>query len=419
VEPIPLLDPFRRRSILRKSHYNPFLIPSRYVSIDLISDSGTSAMSSEQWARLTAATESFAFQDSYEYFVDTARRVTGFRHILPVHQGRAAEHILFQYLLKPGDLVLGNNFFETTEENIKNVKAVPFALPDSNRNFPGNMNISKAKKLLQTKKVKMVLITITSNTNGGQPVSHFNIKEIADLTKKYGTILLLDACRFAENGYFNKIRLKIDKPVTEIVRSIFDRADYIYLSNKKDGLANTGGFIGMRDKRDFDLLSEKILLYEGFPSHGGNTGRDLAAMAQGLIEAIDESNLDFRIGQVRHLGEQLKRYRIPVFEPFGGHAIVIHTDRINVPYPGFALAGGVYLEGGIRGGVFGNSFRLAVPRRVYTNDHLSFVASIVARVYKQRKFLRLKAIYEPTHFFNFWVRFQACGVYREIDSTER
>ncbi len=419
VEPIALIGQNKRWSILTKAYFNPFLIPAQYVTIDLISDSGTSAMSSNQWSQFMAATESFAFQESYYYLIETARKITGFQYILPVHQGRAAEHILFKYLLNTGELVVGNNFFETTEENIKSLKAVPLAIPGKDKKFPGNINLDMLNKLLRTKRIKIILLTITSNINGGQPVSLENIKVAAQLANRYKAILLLDACRFAENGYLNKELGAMDKFLGTIVREIFDQADYIYLSNKKDGLSNTGGFIGLRHKKDFDLLNEKILLYEGFPSHGGNAGRDLVAMAQGLREAIDEDHHRFRISQIKNFGVILKKSGLPLFEPVGGHALVIKTDKIKIPFAAYALAAGVYLEGGVRGGVFGNDYRLAVPRRVYTNDHLAYAASIINKVFKRGNFFKLQEVYRPRQFFNFWVRFKLSGVCRGTGNRGR
>lgn len=304
-----------------------------------------------------------------------------------------------------GDIVAGNNFFETTEENIKAVGARPVALPGRAKMFPGNIDLEALEKTLKTKKVKAILVTITSNHNGGQPVSLGNVQSVGHLGRKYHALVILDACRFAENAYFNKILNQRHASIRRIALKVFDQADYIFLSTKKDGLVNTGGFIGLRQKRDFDQLNEKILLYEGFPSHGGLAGRDLATMDQGLHEAMLEEHLAFRVGQIIKLGNILKKATLPVFEPFGGHAIAIKSELLRIPYPAYALAAAVYLESGIRGGVFNNSYRLAIPRRVYTNDHLSHAAQVIADVFLRGKFLRLKVVYRPRNFFNFWVRF--------------
>jgi len=419
IERINSLDRAERARVLRKAHYNPFLIPARSVAIDLISDSGTAAMSSDQWARLQQASEAFAFQESYDELRAVARKLTGFPFIVPVHQGRAAEHILFGHLLAPRDLVLGNSFFETTEANIKVAQALTYSIPRGDRRFPGNIDLDLLERLLKTKRIKLVLITVTSNTNGGQPVSLENIIRTSRLAKKFGAQLIMDACRFAENAYLNKERLKLAAPAASVARQIFDQADIIYLSSKKDGLANTGGLIGLRSKKLYEALNEEVLLIEGFPSHGGLAGRDLAAMAQGLIEAIDDEYLHYRLSQVRFLGQALKKNGLPLFEPFGGHALTVKTGRLGLPYAAFALAAAAYLEGGIRGGVFGDDFRLALPRRVYTNEHLSFVAATLGDVYRKRKLPVLKLIYRPRSFFNFRARFQLETAYRGTDSKAR
>ncbi len=419
IERINSLDRAERARVLRKAYYNPFLLPARAVAIDLISDSGTAAMSSDQWACLQQASEAFAFQESYDELRAVARKLTGFLFIVPVHQGRAAEHILFEQLLAPHDMVLGNSFFETTEANIRAARALTYSIPHADRRFPGNIDLDRLEKLLKTGQINSVLITATSNANGGQPVSLENISQASRLAKKFGALLIIDACRFAENAYLNKERLNLAAPAASVARKIFDQADIIYLSSKKDGLANAGGFIGLRSKKLYEALNEKVLLCEGFPSHGGLAGRDLAAMARGLIEAVDDEYLRHRLAQVRFLGTSLKRNGLPVFEPFGGHALVIKTARLRVPYPAFALAAAAYREGGIRGGVFGDDFRLALPRRVYTNEHLSFVAATVGQVYRKRKLPVLKLIYQPRSFFNFRARFQLEAACRGTGSKAR
>jgi tryptophanase len=405
-----------RKTILQAAGYNPFLIPAKKVFIDLISDSGTSALSSEQWAVMVAADEAFAVQDSYDVFIKKVKDLTGFKYIFPIHQARAGEHIIFLNLMKPGLKAIANTFFETTRENIHLLGGGTVDLPDQDRLFPGNLNAERLKTILKTDKVGFVLLTVTSNRNGGQPVSLENVRAVQSLARRYKIPLVIDGCRFAENAYFIKEREAgyKNKPLTAIAKELFSCADIAYFSAKKDGLSNAGGFIGTNNKTLAGKIRDLIMLFEGFFTHGGLAGRDLAAVAQGLDEVMDESYLKFRIEQVRFLGNALAQAGVPVKKPFGGHAVCVRAEAFASAvkeFAGFSLANAVYLEGGVRGGVFGGTlglgpetFRLAIPRRVYTNSQLEYTAGVV-RACTTRKLKPLKLVSAPEHLKTFTAQF--------------
>lgn len=405
-----------RKKVLRAAGYNPFLIPAEKVSIDLISDSGTSAMSSEQWAQMLATDEAFAFQQSYEVFIEKIRSLTGFKYIFPIHQARAGEHIIFLNLVQRGTVAVANAFFETTRENIQLLGGETIDLPAQDKIFPGNLDVERLKGLLKARNVGFVLLTATSNTDGGQPVSMENIHAVKSLTQRYKLPLLIDACRFAENSYFIKERSTRykNKPIRAIAKELFSNTDIAYFSAKKDGLSNAGGFIATNDKTFAEKIRDFIQLFEGFFTHGGLAGRDLAAIAQGLEEALDENYLRFRTAQVSFLGNALAQAGLPVKKPFGGHAVCIDAETL-APYlkefAGFSLANAVYSEGGVRGGVFGGKlglgneiFRLAIPRRVYTNSQLEYVVEVL----KKSSSLKLKPLglrFTPEHLKVFTAQF--------------
>lgn len=404
-----------RRKILRAAGFNPFLIPADKVYIDLVSDSGTSALSSEQWSAMVAADESFAMQSGYDRFVDTVRELTALPFVFPVHQARAAEHIVFTHLVKKGTTGCANAFFETTRENIEFLGGRTEDLPGSDPVYPGNISIERLTRALKAKKNGFVLMTITSNRDGGQPVSRDNIRRVKTLARRHNLPVIIDGCRFAENAYLVKERTPSlrNRSVRSIARDIFSLADIVYVSAKKDGLSNTGGFIAVRDAKLADTIRDFIMLFEGFFSHGGLAGRDLAAVCQGLNEALDEGYLRFRIDQVRFLADALDKAGVNVKKPVGGHAVCIDPEPfapvIN-HYPGFALANAVYEYGSVRGGVFGafpgerQTFRLAVPRRVYTDSQLEYAARTVAAC-RNVPLVPLRLINRSRRLPNFTARF--------------
>ncbi|MEO0142479.1 MAG: tryptophanase [candidate division WOR-3 bacterium] len=404
VEPLQEVPKKKRIRVLEQADYNLFLIPARYVYIDLISDSGTGAMSAEAWARMIEAEEDFSGQKSSEDFLKVAKEITKFPYIQPVHQGRTAENLLFNIILKPNDVILSNTHFETTRVNIEELGARAVDIPDLKPPYCGNINLNALKDKLRKERVKAVIMTLTNNIKGGQPVSLDNLRETYEMAKKRGVLIIFDASRFADNAFFIKRYSGSKKTIKEICQEMFKFCDVLYLSSKKDGLVNIGGFIGCRDKRLFEELNKKIIARESYPSSGGLASRDLAAMAVGLKEAIDEEFLNSHIEKVGYLGEVLKNGGVEVFEPVGGHGLVIKPKE-KIPYASFALGAQVYLETGIRGGVFGEEYRLALPRRVYTKEHLKFVGEAIAKVYR-KKLIKLKPINHPTTFFNFFARFQ-------------
>jgi tyrosine phenol-lyase len=405
VEPLNRVTRENRKKIIAQAGYNPFLIPAQYVTIDLISDSGTGAMSSRQWAAMFEAREDFAGQKAYSDFVEVAQNITGLPYIQPVHQGRTAEHILFSLLVKPGDRILSNTLFATTRENIKALWCKPIDIPQSEPLFCGDIAVSKLNKyLMQKKRVKMVVLTMTNNNNAGQPISLDNIRQVRAITKRHKIVLVFDACRFADNAYLIKKYSKSKKNIRRLCRDMFDLCDIVYLSSKKDGLVNIGGFIGLRDKTLFEHLQTEIIRQESFPSSGGLAARDLEAMAVGLQESLDESFLRSYHASIEHLAQTLQHHGVKIFEPVGGHGVVV-IPRQAQKYAAFSLAAQLYIETGIRTGIFGNNLRLAIPRRVYTKDHLTYVAESLRKIYN-KKLPTLRITNRPKTFFNFFVRFK-------------
>ena len=403
IEPLPFPSRKERRKALGEASYNVFHLRSRMITIDLVSDSGTGTMSVKQWRNLLMADEAFSFQKSYDDFVAKAKELTGFEFILPVHQARAAEHILFKLIIRKGTRVIANHLFATTREHLIRCGAEIFELP---REGSGDINLKLLKKRL--KKDSVVILSVTSNHHGGQVVALDNIEMVSSIVKGRG-LLIIDGCRFAENSYLESKRLKID--IKEAIRRTFAASDIFYLSTKKDLLTNIGGMVGVRDKRLFIRLNEMVLAHEGYPSHGGLAGRDLAAITQSFNEIIDLNYLSFRIEQVQRLGRSLKTDGVPVHEPFGCHAITIPAcDFVpGLPHPGFTGAAKIYLDGGIRGGVFfedGEVIRLAIPRRVYTNSQIDYVARSIISTYRKGRFFKLRPTYKPDRLSNFLLRFQ-------------
>jgi len=404
----------------KNASYNLFNLKSEHVFIDLLTDSGTGAMSDNQWAAIMTGDESYAGASSYYNLKEAIADITGFQYFLPTHQGRAAENVLFSVLVREGDVVPGNAHFDTTKGHIEFRKAeavdctVDIAKDTSYIDpFKGNIDLNKLEKVLKEtprKKISCILMTITNNTAGGQPVSMANLRGVRDLADKYGVILIIDSARFAENAYFIKTREEgySGKNIREIVREMFSYADGMTMSSKKDAIVNMGGFIGFRDKELFRKASTFNIMFEGFVTYGGMSGRDMNALARGLYEGTEFDYLEARIGQVAYLGEKIKGYGVPLQEPFGGHAIFVDAKKFlsHIPqheFPAQRLAVELYLEGGIRGVEIGaimadrdpvtreNRYpalelvRLAVPRRVYTNNHMDYVATALGNIYERRK----------------------------------
>lgn len=414
IEPLYRSSREEREKWIREARYNIFNLKSDQVFIDFLTDSGTGAMSDRQWAAIMSGDESYAGSRSFDQLRETVRELTGFEYILPTHQGRAAENVLFSVLVKEGQLVPGNAHFDTTKGHIEFRKATAVDCTideayDTTKAHPfkGNVNIDKLESLLKTSagEVSFILITATCNTAGGQPVSMGNIRQVRNLADRYGKLMIIDAARFAENAYFIKIREEgyQDKSIREIVLEMFSNFDGATMSAKKDAIVNIGGFIALNNKEIYQKASTFNIMFEGFLTYGGLAGRDLAAMAQGLREATEFEYLDSRVSQVAYLGERMKAFGIPVQEPFGGHAIFIDALRFlpNIPreeFPGQTLVVELYKSGGIRSAEIGSLMadrdpvtrknrypalelvRLAVPRRAYTNNHMDYAAAAVRNV---------------------------------------
>jgi tryptophanase len=420
VESVTKSSRSQREEWAKKASYNLFNLRSEQVFIDLLTDSGTGAMSDKQWAAVMTGDESYAGASSYYNLKAAIADITGFEYFLPTHQGRAAENVLFSVLVKEGDVVPGNAHFDTTKGHIEFRKAeavdctVDIAKDTSFIDpFKGNIDLGKLEKVLKEtpgKKISCILMTVTNNTAGGQPVSMANLRGVRELADKYGVLVIIDSARFAENAYFIKTREDgySGKTIREIAREMFSYTDGMTMSSKKDAIVNMGGFIGFRDKELFRKASTFNIMFEGFVTYGGMSGRDMNALAQGLYEGTEFDYLESRIGQVAYLGEKIKSFGVPLQEPFGGHAIFIDAKKFlsHIPqneFPAQRLAVELYLEGGIRGVEIGaimadrdpvtreNRYpalelvRLAVPRRVYTNNHMEYVAVALGNIYDRRK----------------------------------
>lgn len=419
VEPLRRTTRSEREQYIKDAHYNLFNLRSEQVFVDLLTDSGTGAMSDRQWSEMMLGDESYAGASSYYKLKDAITDITGFNYFLPTHQGRAAENVLFSAMIKKGDVVPGNAHFDTTKGHIefRSAVAIDCTIDEAydttlDHPFKGNIDLKKLEKVYKdypAESIPMVIITITCNTSGGQPVSMQNIREVAQLSKKYGVKVVFDSARFAENAYFIKIREAgyADKSIREIVREMFSYGDAMTMSSKKDAIVNMGGFIGFREESLFKKASVFNIMFEGFITYGGMSGRDMNALAQGLYEGTEFDYLETRIGQVAFLGRLLKDAGIPVQYPFGGHAIFVDAKRFlpQVPaaeYLAQTLAVELYLEGGVRGVEIGTIMadrdpitrenrypnlelvRLAIPRRVYTNNHMEYVAACLINVWERR-----------------------------------
>lgn len=438
VEKVQLPSREEREQILRQAGFNVFNIPAEKIFIDLLTDSGTSAMSDYQWAGMMQGDESYAGCRNFYHLRDVIKEIMGFEYVIPTHQGRAAEHVFFSTLLKPGYCVPGNIHFDTTEANImaQGAEAANCVIeeaydPSIELPFKGNMDMKKLERKIQEygpEKIPVCMITITNNSGGGQPVSIENIRQVKELLNRYGIPLFIDAARFAENCYFIREREPgyAHKSIKEIARELFSYADGCLMSAKKDALVNIGGFIALRDESLYEKLTTRLILVEGFRTYGGLAGRDLEAMARGLEEVTDLQYLEYRIRQVRYLGEELDKAGIPVMKPIGGHAVYLDAGKIasHIPkhqFPGQAVTVQLYREAGIRVVEIGSLMfahpdpqsgewkypkmelvRLAIPRRVYTFSHIVFVIEAVKKVYENRERLKgLRIIKEPPFLRHF------------------
>jgi tyrosine phenol-lyase len=441
VEPIRMSTPREREAWLAEAGRNLFLLPADRVLVDLLTDSGTGAMSTAQWAAMMRGDESYAGASSWFRFEEAVRAITGFRHVLPTHQGRAAERILFTLVAGPGTAIPNNAHFDTTRANIeaRGARAVDLPIPEAadpsaGHPFKGNMDVAALSRFLEEEKgrIPLVMVTVTSNARGGQPVSLANLREVRRLCDLHGLPLYLDACRFAENAWFVREREpgQGGRTPREIARDFFALADGCTMSAKKDGMANIGGFLAGNDDRLARLERDLLLLTEGFPTYGGLAGRDLEAIAVGLEEALDPDYLRYRIASVAYLGDRLHARGIPTVRPPGGHAVYLDARGFlpRVPpvrFPGQALAGALYVEGGIRGVEVGTLMlgrkdpatgadlpadldlvRLAFPRRVYTQSHVDYCLEVIERVWERRDGIGgLRIVEEAPTLRHFTARF--------------
>jgi len=420
VEPIRRSTREERMEWIKAANYNLFNLRSNQVYIDLLTDSGTGAMSDRQWAGIMMGDESYAGASSYYNLKEAVKNITGFEYFLPTHQGRAAENVLFSAIVKSGDVVPGNSHFDTTKGHIefRKASAIDCTIDEAFNTtvyhpFKGNLDLNKLEKVLReypAEKIPAILITVTCNSSGGQPVSIQNMRDVRSLADRYGVKVFFDSARFAENAYFIKQREQgyQHKTIKEIVLEMFSFADGMTMSSKKDAIVNMGGFIAMRDEKLFKAASTFNIIYEGYITYGGMSGRDMNALAIGLDEGTEFDYLETRIEQVAYLGTKLKDYGIPVQEPFGGHAIFVDAKKFlpQIPKEEFiaqTLAVELYIEAGVRGVEIGTLLadrdpitrenrypalellRLAIPRRVYTNNHIDYIAAALKRVWDRKE----------------------------------
>jgi tryptophanase len=439
VEPIRLTTVEQRHAALEAAGYNLFNLHADDVLIDLLTDSGTGAMSRDQWAAVQHGDESYAGSPSWFAFLEAVQTLFPFRHVIPTHQGRAAEKILFSVLGGPGRVVPNNTHFDTTRANVEatGAEAIDFVIaegrdPAALHPFKGNMDVAALDRLLAERRadVPVVFMTVTNNSGGGQPVSLENLRAVRAVCDRHGVPLFLDACRFAENAWFIKLREpgQGEREIPDIVREMASLADGMTMSAKKDGLANIGGWLALNDDALAEQCRNLLILTEGFPTYGGLAGRDLEAIAQGLREVVDEDYLRYRIASTEYLGEALDRAGVPLVKPFGGHAIYLDARALlphiePLQYPGQALAVALYREGGIRGCEIGTVMfgqhpdgsespasmelvRLAIPRRVYTQSHVDYVIEVVRWVAERAGELRgLRITEQPPQLRHFTARF--------------
>lgn len=443
VEPIRLPSIEERQQAMIKAGYNLFSIPAEEVYIDLLTDSGTGAMSQNQWSSIMVGDESYAGARSFYHLKEAIEEIFGFKFFVPTHQGRAAENILCSLFINSQSSIPSNMHFDTTEANIRARGGEPVNLVNSNAfipntldDFKGNMDCQKLEQFINEtgpENIPFGSITITNNAGGGQPVSFQNIKDVSKIYRKYGIPFFIDACRFAENCYFIKMREQgfENKTPKEIAREIFSLADGAWMSSKKDAIVNIGGFLAMNDESLYQKVCNELILREGFPTYGGLAGRDLEALATGLHEGLEEDYLRYRINQTAYFAEMIQKIGIPIIQPAGGHAIYIDAGTLmsHIPqsnFPGQALAAALYLEGAVRGVEIGSVMfahfnpqtnemvypalelvRLALPRRVYTQSHLDYVVEILEKISSKREsYPGYKITYAPELLRHFTARFE-------------
>jgi len=441
VEPLRITTPEYRKVALEKAHYNPFLLRSDDVYIDLLTDSGTSAMSDHQWAAMMIGDESYAGAHSWEHLEKTVKALTGMPYVLPTHQGRAAERILYGILGGKNKVFISNTHFDTTRANIEFTGAEAFDCisdesldHDTELPFKGNMDIEQARKIILkygAEKVSAIILTVTNNSAGGQPVSMENAMQVRALCSEFGILFVIDGCRIAENSYFIKHREKSYQGMScfDIAREMLDLADAFVMSAKKDALANIGGLLVLRDKTLAEKCTNLLIISEGFTTYGGLTGRDMEAIAVGLKEIFDEDYLHYRIKSTEYLGKHLHDKGVPLIRPYGGHAIYIDAKKLypHIPveeFPGQALVCNLYVKGGIRcvevGSVMFGKYdedgklipakselvRLAIPRRVYTQSHIEYVIDVFDDILEERvSATGVKIVYEPPFLRHFTAKF--------------
>jgi tryptophanase len=440
VEPIRLTTEEERKALLERAGWNLFAIHSDDVIIDLLTDSGTSAMSAEQWGGVMRGDESYAGSPSYYRFEAAVRELMQFRHVIPTHQGRAAEAILFSIVGGPGRVIPSNTHFDTTRGNIEatGARAVDLVVreahdPDARHPFKGNIDLERLEQLLAESgdSIPLVMLTVTNNAGGGQPVSLANIRATAEIAHRHGKPLIIDGCRFAENAWFIKCREpgQESRPVPDIVRDMFAVADGMTMSAKKDAFANIGGWLATNDDKLAAEARNRLILTEGFPTYGGLSGRDLEAIAVGLHEIVDEQYLRYRVRTNEYIGEKLLALGVPIVQPVGGHAVFVDARRFlshirPLEYPGQALAVALYEVGGIRSCEIGTVMfgqgpdgvekaadmdlvRLAMPRRVYTQSHADYLVEVFEEVVRKKDALRgLRIVSQPPRLRHFTARFQ-------------
>ena len=441
VEPIRMTTVAQRAAWVKEAHGNLFHVPADHVMFDLLTDSGTGSLSADQWSAMMQADESYAAARSWFRFRNAVRDVFGLEHVIPTHQGRAAEHLLFKVLLTQyakqhqhiynmsiHDLIVPNNtHFDTTRANIEERQATAVDLPCAESNdltsdygFKGNMNLETLATLLETKAdyIPFVMMTVTNNAEGGQPVSLANLRAVQQLCQQHHKLFVIDACRFAENAFFIQEREHPEMSIRQIVRAVFELADGVTMSAKKDGMSNMGGFLALRDATLTQTCRTHLVVTEGFPTYGGLSGRDLECIAVGLYEALDSHYLEYRVGSIRYAVQALRERGVPVLTPSGGHAIFLNAAQFcpGMKFPGQAVALELYIRGGIRCCEIGSVMfprarhelvRLAIPRRVYTQSHIDYIIHMVHEVWKHRSEIpAVRMTYEPPVLRHFGAHFE-------------
>ena len=442
VEPIRWTTREEREALLRAAHYNLFLLPADDVLIDLLTDSGTGAMSTRQWAAIMLGDESYAGSRSFDHFRDSVQDIFGYQHVIPTHQGRAAERILFSVMCKPGDVVPNNTHFDTTRANIEFVGAEAVDLPIAEARqpaawhpFKGNMDVAALEELIARvgrERIPLVMLTITNNSGGGQPVSMENARAVSAVCRRHEIPLYFDACRFAENAYFIKLREDgyASKTPKQIAQQMFALGDGCTMSAKKDGMANIGGFLCTNNAVLAGQEKDLLILTEGYPTYGGLAGRDLEAIAVGVQESLEEDYLRYRIASTAYLGNHLTEQGVPIVQPPGGHAIYLDSRAFlpHIPldeFPGAALATELYLEGGVRSVEIGTLMfgaaakmdlvRLAIPRRVYTQSHIDYVIEMILAVWRRREQIQgMRLTYEAPFLRHFTAHLEPVEVAQTV-----